>query len=398
MTAQPSVPDRGAHPSRLYYLDWLRVLAIFFVFVFHAIHVFDFGGWQIKNAEQSELITIILTLLSLWGMPFFFLVSGAASWFALRRRTPRQYLSERFKRLAIPYVVGSLLFSPLQYYLWWKNQVFLGNAGLTFPEFLRTELPPFDPTLLRFPGFSPHWIGAGFHLWFIGFLFLFAVFTLPLFRWLNSEAGTRVLARLGQVCRRRGGIAFLALALIAVELLLRPFFPQEHDWADFLFRMCFYILGFVLYSNEGITLGVRRDWWVLLTLGTASVMAMLGMYLAELPVFDWAGDRSTPWFYVIHSLTTIVAFSFSLVMLSVGMRFLNSTHRLLAYAQEAVLPFFMLHQPAIVLVAFFVVQSDAALLVKLVTVVLVSFALAMGVYEGVIRRVRPLRMLFGMRV
>ena len=90
---------------RLHYLDWLRVLAIFFVFVFHAIHVFDFGGWQIKNHDQSELITIILTLLSLWGMPFFFLVAGAASWFALQRRAPHQYLSERLKRLAIPYVV-----------------------------------------------------------------------------------------------------------------------------------------------------------------------------------------------------------------------------------------------------------------------------------------------------
>jgi len=138
---QTSARDSATTP-RLHYLDWLRVLAIFLVFVFHAIHVFDFGGWQIKNAEQSELITIILTLLSLWGMPFFFLVAGAASWFALLKRTPRQYLSERFKRLAIPYVVGSLLFSPLQYYLWWKNQVFLGNAGLTFPEFMRIELPP----------------------------------------------------------------------------------------------------------------------------------------------------------------------------------------------------------------------------------------------------------------
>jgi len=224
------------------------------------------------------------------------------------------------------------------------------------------------------------------------------VFTLPLFRWLNSEAGTRMLARLGQWCRRRGGIAILALAFIAVELLLRPFFPQEHDWADFLIRMCFFILGFVLYSNEGITLGVRRDWWVLLTLGTASVAVMLGMYLAELPVFDWADDRSTPWFYLIHSLTTIVAFSYSLVMLFVGKRFLNFTNGLLAYAREAVLPFFMLHQPAIVVVAFFVVQWDAALLLKLVPVVLVSFALAMGAYEGVIHRVRPLRALFGMRL
>jgi len=381
---------------RLHYLDWLRVLAIFFVFVFHAIHVFDFGGWQIKNPDQSELITIILTLLSLWGMPFFFLVAGAASWFALQRRAPHQYLSERLKRLAIPYVVGTLLFSPLQYFLWWKNQVFLGKAGLTFAEFIQGELPPFDPTLLHAPGFSPKWIGTGFHLWFIGFLFLYAVITLPLFRWLMTETGLRVRTALGTLCRRPGGITVLVLAFIAVELALRPFFPREHDWADFLFRMCFFILGFVLYSSEDIAPAVRRDWWVLSTLGTACVAALLGMYLADLPVFEWSGDPSTPWFYLIHSATTIIAYSYSLVMLFVGMRFLNFTNRLLVYSQEAVLPFFMLHQPAIVVIAFFVVQWNAGIPLKLVTVLVTSFVVCLGLYELVIRRVGFLRVVFGM--
>jgi glucan biosynthesis protein C len=101
MDDRPAVRDPGI-PMRLHYLDWLRVLAIIFGFLFHAVHVFDFGGWQIKNAEQSELITIVLTLFSLWGMLFFSLVAGASSWFALERRTPRQYLSERVKRLASP--------------------------------------------------------------------------------------------------------------------------------------------------------------------------------------------------------------------------------------------------------------------------------------------------------
>ena len=397
MAAQSNLPDHSPESARLHYLDWLRVLAIFMVFVFHAIHVFDLGGWQIKNPDQSELITILLTLLSLWGMPFFFLVAGAASWLALQRRTPRQYLAERVKRLAIPYVVGTLLFSPLQYFLWWKNQVFLGKAGLTFAAFLRGELPPFDPTLLHAPGFSPRWIGVGFHLWFVGFLFLYAVFTLPLFRWLLTDAGLRVRAALGSLCRRRGGIAVFTLAFIAVELALRPFFPQEHDWADFLFQMCFFILGFVVYSNDDITGAVRRDWWVLATMGTACVAALLGMYLADVPVFDWAGDPSTPGFFLIRGLTTIIAYSYSLVMLFVGMRCLNFRSPLLTYAQEAVLPFFMLHQPAIVVVAFFVVQWPAALLPKLVIVLVAPFCLAMGLYEGLIRHVRPLRVLFGIR-
>jgi glucan biosynthesis protein C len=101
MGDRPAVRDPGL-PMRLHYLDWLRVLAIFFVFLFHAVRVFDFGGRQIKSAEQSDLNTIVLTLFSLWGMPFFFLVAGASSWFALERRTPRKYLSERVRSLASP--------------------------------------------------------------------------------------------------------------------------------------------------------------------------------------------------------------------------------------------------------------------------------------------------------
>jgi len=141
---------------------------------------------------------------------------------------------------------------------------------------------------------------------------------------------------------------------------------------------------------------VRRDWWILLALGTACVAALLGIYLADLPAFEWADDPSTPWFYMIRGATTVIACSYSLVMLFVGMCFLNFTNRLLVYAQEAVLPFFMLHQPAIVVVAFFVVQWQAALLPKLIIVVPASFALALGVYELLIRRLRPLRVLFGM--
>jgi peptidoglycan/LPS O-acetylase OafA/YrhL len=36
---------------RLHYLDWLRVLAILMVFLFHAVHPFDFGEWHVKNVE-----------------------------------------------------------------------------------------------------------------------------------------------------------------------------------------------------------------------------------------------------------------------------------------------------------------------------------------------------------
>jgi fucose 4-O-acetylase-like acetyltransferase len=344
------------------------------------------------------MLTIVLTLLSLWGMPFFFLVAGAASWFALQRRTARQYATERLKRLLIPYIVGTLLFSPLQYYLWWLNTVQIRGQPWSFQGFLTNEIPPFNPLLLRAPGFSPRWIGVGFHLWFVGFLFAFALITLPLFRWLKGEGGQRFMARLGAFCERRGGLMVSIVPLVVLQFCLRPFFPQEHDWADFLFRMAFFVLGYLVYANERITAAVRRDGWLLLAVGTGIVAVLLGMYLADLPVMDWSEDRSLPQYYLILALITGVALCYTLTMLSIGMRFLDFTNRWLRYGQEAALPFFVLHQPAIVAIGFFVVQWDLGILPKLLILVATSFSLSLGLYELVIRRVRPLRALFGMPV
>jgi peptidoglycan/LPS O-acetylase OafA/YrhL len=80
---------------RLHYLDWLRVLAILGVFVFHAGRPFDAFPWEINNAEESLFATIIFVFFLPWGMPLFFFLSGAGTWFALRRRTGRQYAVER---------------------------------------------------------------------------------------------------------------------------------------------------------------------------------------------------------------------------------------------------------------------------------------------------------------
>ncbi len=130
--------ESGGPPQpavRIYYLDWLRVLSILMVFLFHAVHPFDFGDWQVKNTDQSEILTIVLLFLSMWGMPFFFVLAGAGSWLALQRRTARQYVSERFYRLFIPFVAGSILFTPIEYYCENMNKIQRGVLT-SFPGFL----------------------------------------------------------------------------------------------------------------------------------------------------------------------------------------------------------------------------------------------------------------------
>ena len=57
-----SQSESGTEKSaRLHYLDWLQVLAVLGVFLFHAVHPFDaLADWHIKNVEKSTLATFLL--------------------------------------------------------------------------------------------------------------------------------------------------------------------------------------------------------------------------------------------------------------------------------------------------------------------------------------------------
>jgi glucan biosynthesis protein C len=387
--------DTSSTPNsaRLHYLDWLRVLAIWMVFLFHAVHPFDFGDWQVKNSDQSEIITIILLLLGIWGMPFFFLVAGASSWLALRKRTASQYLRERFNRLLVPFIVGTIVFSPIELYAEWANKVQRGVLTGSLRDFVTRPLPA-DGLLSRI---TPRWFGYGFHLWFLGFLFSFALITLPCFLWLKKEAGQRFVSWMAELCEHRGAILLFTIPPAIAQWLLVPLFPAEHDWADFVFQMLFFTLGFILFADERFTRTLRREWRLLLTVGTAIVLGLVGMYLTGLPVLTWSETPGIAQFYVLQFLGSAIALCYSLTMLFVGMRFLDFTNRWLRYGQEAALPFFVLHQPVIVIIAFFVVQWNAAIAAKLPIVVLSSFVVSIGLYEWIVRRIRPLRLAFGMK-
>lgn len=62
-----------------------------------------------------------------------------------------------------------------------------------------------------------------------------------------------------------------------------------------------------------------------------------------------------------------------------------------------IMPFFLFHQPVIIIIAFYVVQWEASILVKLLTVVLGSFVVSLGLYELLVRRIKPVQALFGMK-
>jgi hypothetical protein len=333
-------------------------------------------------------------------MPLFFLMAGAGSGFALRRRSGRHYISERIKRLLIPLAVGAILLSPVQFYMEWIHKGWYSGSFLGFvPAFLQGRAQEFQGVV------SPRIFEAlGSHLWFLGYLFSFSLIALPLFLWLKSDTGQRFVGWLGGLGKRRGGLLVFVLPLVIVRLCLQPGFSLYTDWADFGYMLVYFIYGYLLYADERFVKAIQRDAGLMLGIGLGTTLLMAGAAMAGFAA-EWATNPNVPGFYFAWAVVALNGWCWTITALYAGMRLLNFRNRWLAYGQEAILLFYLFHQPVIVVIAFYTVQWDIAaqlgagvdILVKLLIVVFGSFVVTVGLYEVVLRRIPPIRTLLGMK-
>jgi surface polysaccharide O-acyltransferase-like enzyme len=235
----------------------------------------------------------------------------------------------------------------------------------------------------------------GYHLWFLAFLFCVSLIALPVLLWLRRAQGQRWVARLGELCLHRGGILVFFLPLLVIQMGLRPFTPEAYSWSDFVYYLCFFMIGALFVADERFVRAIRRDWWLALIVGCAAFLS-LGATVALGVSETWFGDPGLPGFYLFWAVATLYAWCGIVVMWFVGMRYLDFTNRWLRYAQEAIVPFYVFHQPVIVAVSFYVVQWQTGVTLKMLVIFFGSLAITLAIVE-LIRLIAPLRALFGMK-
>ena len=375
--------------TRRYDIDWLRVFAMFGIFLLHATHLFDLGtDWHLRNAEQSMTILIFRGLIDIWAVPLFFVLSGFGAWYALKRRSAGRFLVERFQRLFIPlYTVGLFLIVLPQVYFDAYTRGFQGGfweaVGQNFSGF---RFVPGWPGLVNlFPG----------HLWFLQFLLLVSIAALPFLLLLRSDAGKRFTGKIAGWCQPRGGIFLMILPLAAVRIALMGFIPGQFTWATFAFFLLLFLVGYVIASDERFTVGIRKSGWIGLALGLLSFAAQ-GFFIMVMS-YQMFDEPFSLTFVLYQIILTIGIWGFIVFLMSLASKRWSKPSRLLTYANEAVLPFFIFHQTVILSVGWFVIRWRLHLVWKLCIVTVVSFAVTILLYELLVRRWNVVRFLFGMK-
>jgi glucan biosynthesis protein C len=365
--------------ERQYYIDWLRILLIISVFLFHIGMIFNTWPWHIKNDQQyGGLLRQGMTFLHYWRMPLLFMLSGAGTYFALGERTPGQYLSERFKRLVIPLAVGIFTLVPVQVYI---EKIDLYGS---LPEFYSH----------MFDGIYPDGNFSWHHLWFIAYLFVISLFISPFLNFLRGKRFQRFTARIENIVVKPLALNIFIIPLLLSQILLRQFFETEtndlvNDWASFTYYIIFFLAGFILLPVRNITEAMRkyRLWYL------AEVIA------ATIVMFKVPGlAKSVDSGEIIRDVSSIfLAWSCAMTAIGFAKQYFNKNSPLRKLANEAIYPFYLLHQPVIVVMGFFTIHLDLAVIWKVIIVMFSSFTLSASIYWFLIRPYNLLRIIFGMK-
>jgi len=374
--------------NRISYLDWLRVLAIAGVLLYHSARPFIYEDpWHINNVAKSDMLTEFNFWLSRFRMPLLFFISGAVSWFMIKKRTAGSFVLLRLRRLFIPLLVGILLVVPPQVYAERLTQGYTGSYWDFYKTIFRFESYPAG-------NFSWH------HLWFIAYLFVYDLSLAPFFAWCKSGKAKGFIRSLFFFAKAKNVYVLMIPSVVLYSLLVLDHPSTNdliHDPLYFTYWLIFLLTGFICILQPAIMDSLERNRRFSLSLAFVLLLGINALRWTDFEWFDHVPDAHDWRTYLYLARQPINTWCWLFAIVGYGKRYLSKTHPAMEYINQLIYPFYILHQTVIVVIAYFVVRSADGVGMKYAFIVLTSLAVSLSVFHLFIRPYRITRFLFGMK-
>jgi Acyltransferase family len=382
----PQSPQTAPGTERRIDLDWVRIAAFGLLIFYHVGMLYVSWGFHIKSGHRITALEPVMLVLNPWRLSLLFLVSGVATRFMLGKYTLAPLLRSRSARLLIPLVFGMLVIVPPQAY---DQIVEALGYPLGFVDFYQRHYLAFASQFCPNPCIVlPTWN----HLWFVVYLWVYTmalggvlVLIPGLLGWLERTLSSAL-----------SGLLLLAvppLLFAAYRLLLLPNFPSTHalfgDWYNHALFATVFLFGFVLARADAVWDAIERLRWLALSLA-------FGFFLSFLAVW-WTRAGGMP--LKIYAGIAYGAYQWlcMLGVLGFARRWLNVDSPARRYLTDAIFPYYIVHQTAIIMIAHALHGEGLPAWLEAAIVISGTAAACVVTYE-IVRRIPILRPLFGLRM
>ena len=424
-TSSSSNSQNSKKAIRRHDIDWLRVILFGLLIPFHvAIGVYwstygtdinpnfeELSGEDREEfaennndytAESVTFTSMILHWMHQWRLAALFMISGMGTAFAFKRRTWKVFLTERCKRLLIPMFFGA-------WTMGFAGSVILGEQEMTLAGLTEGFLIGIIWRSLFFwiPIFGK--LLALGHLWFLWNLFQYSVILTPIFYLVRNNPEGELIRFLRAPFRIPMGIGIfilLPLILMLTEIIFKPWFPGfigvGYEWFWFF---VFFAFGYVCITakdeyyefieNRRMQISILTMLWTI-----AFVWLRFEQHDSGIPYVDggWLENN------IFHNGMTILAclihsfhaWFWCLTIFSWAAYLLNKPSDNLAYLNQGVYPFYIVHMP----LTFAGLRISSELGLKnypAVIIATVFVVLTCWVFFEAVRRTKVSRFLFGIK-
>lgn len=344
--------------GRKYYIDWIRVIAIGLLLIYHVAIGFQPWGVMIGFITTKEPWVASwapMAMLNVWRIPLLFFVSGMGVYFAMQQRNAKQLILERASRILLPFVFGMFAIVPLHMLIWRYHY----NMNLIYS-----------------------W-GPG-HLWFLGNIFIYVLVLSPIFFYLKKHENSVGVMWIKKTISHPIGILLIAAALAAEALIIKPvpFELYAMTWHGFVLGFLAFLFGFFfVMSGQAFWTMISKWRWLLLVLG-------LGLFVVRTYYF---GINTPGYAIAAESLCWILS------VLGFGSMYLNKPGKALNYLSQAAYPVYILHMFFLYLGSLLIFPLPVYIPLQFVLVLLFTLGGCFMTFE-VVRRVKYLRPLFGLKM
>lgn len=378
--------------QRRYDIDWLRTLAFGLLILYHIgmYYVADWG-WHIKSEQTSVLLQELMILTNQWRMSLLFFIAAIALALMQQKYAGGQLINSRSKRLLVPLLFGMFVVVAPQVYVEGLER------NLIEPGFINFWFAYINPNteLLR-----EHHSEIGLltwnHLWFIPYLWVYSLIVISTSTIWSKLSGSNWL----QGISTKVAVTSVILTMALIWFLLRQKFPVTHGLIDDWYNHGKYFLVFLF----GYLFASHKIWWTqvinfrylflaLALVGYTFIVADRHGAFTTLASLYQTSDLVRAFYGTMFCMN-----HWAWIFCVVGFAgyYLNRPSPVLSYCNQAILPWYMLHQTLIVVFAWWLkpLQIHAGL-----EAVLLIIATALGCWLGyeLIRRIAVLRPLFGLK-
>lgn len=308
--------------NRKHYVDNLRWIILLVLIPYHIAQAFNV--WNEPNyvfIEGNKLISSIIVFFSPFFMPVLFVLAGISTRYALKKRTYKEYIKERLKKLLVPAIFGIiLLMPPMTYIADVSNYSYSGGYFRHYKVFF-TKITD--------------WTGAdgGFSVgqfWFLIYLFVISLLCLGVF----------AIHKKMKIEMKRS-TPLWALLLLWVPL------PLFNDWLSIggksLVEFAYlFMLGYFVFTDEKLLDKVEKLRWIIFIVGFCAT-------ISDVYLFIWSDTK-------YHTLNTIMKYMsewFMIIsLIALARRYLNFDGKLSRYMRPRAFLIYIYHFIWVVLLEY----------------------------------------------